>query len=326
MLTITEQLKTGNFSRFHLVYGEERYMVRYYRNSLKEKLSQPEDEMNCTVFRGDKANPSAIADVAQILPFMAPQRLIVVQDSGFFKNASDMVDFMDTFPDTTYLIFVEREVDKRNRLYKWMSKNGCITECKAQNAAMLAKWIAGYAKRADKAISPQASELLVERVGTDMELLSGEIEKLIGYVGERHEIDISDVEAISSGVTVSRIFEMIDAVALGEKEKALKLYDDLLANKESPMSILYLFSRHINILLQIKELSALGASQGEIVKSIGIPPFTVKKYARQAGLFKRSKLLQMLEKRADYEEKFKNGKLSDQLAVELFLIQALTNS
>lgn len=326
MLTITEQLKTGNFSRFHLVYGEERYMVRYYRNSLKEKLSQPEDEMNCTVFQGDKANPSAIADVAQILPFMAPQRLIVVQDSGFFKNASDMVDFMDTFPDTTYLVFVEREVDKRNRLYKWMSKNGCITECKAQNAAMLAKWIAGYAKRADKAISPQASELLVERVGTDMELLSGEIEKLIGYVGERHDIEISDVEAISSGVTVSRIFEMIDAVALGEKEKALKLYDDLLANKESPMSILYLFSRHINILLQIKELSALGASQGEIVKSIGIPPFTVKKYARQAGLFKRSKLLQMLEKRADYEEKFKNGKLSDQLAVELFLIQALTNS
>lgn len=326
MLTITEQLKTGNFSRFHLVYGEERYMVRYYRNSLKEKLSQPEDEMNCTVFQGDKANPSAIADVAQILPFMAPQRLIVVQDSGFFKNASDMVDFMDTFPDTTYLVFVEREVDKRNRLYKWMSKNGCITECKAQNAAMLAKWIAGYAKRADKAISPQASELLVERVGTDMELLSGEIEKLLGYVGERHDIEISDVEAISSGVTVSRIFEMIDAVALGEKEKALKLYDDLLANKESPMSILYLFSRHINILLQIKELSALGASQGEIVKSIGIPPFTVKKYARQAGLFKRNKLLQMLEKRADYEEKFKNGKLSDQLAVELFLIQALTNS
>lgn len=326
MLTITEQLKTGNFSRFHLVYGEERYMVRYYRNSLKEKLSQPEDEMNCTVFQGDKANPSAIADVAQILPFMAPQRLIVVQDSGFFKNASDMVDFMDTFPDTTYLVFVEREVDKRNRLYKWISKNGCITECKAQNAAMLAKWIAGYAKRADKAISPQASELLVERVGTDMELLSGEIEKLIGYVGERHDIEISDVEAISSGVTVSRIFEMIDAVALGEKERALKLYDDLLANKESPMSILYLFSRHINILLQIKELSALGASQGEIVKSIGIPPFTVKKYARQAGLFKRSKLLQMLEKRADYEEKFKNGKLSDQLAVELFLIQALTNS
>ena len=58
MKKITEQLKAGEFSRFHLIYGEESYMVRYYMTSLKEKLSQPEDEMNCTVFSGDKKNPS----------------------------------------------------------------------------------------------------------------------------------------------------------------------------------------------------------------------------------------------------------------------------
>jgi DNA polymerase-3 subunit delta len=92
------------------------------------------------------------------------------------------------------------------------------------------------------------------------------------------------------------------------------------------MSILYLFTRHINILIQIKELSSLGCHGNELAKRIGIPPFTVNKYGKQAGMFKRSKLLQMLETRADYEEKFKNGKLSDQLAVELFLISALTNS
>lgn len=326
MLRLADELKKGALSHFHLLYGEERYMVRYYKNCIKKELSQPEDEMNYTVFQGEKAVPSAIADVGQTLPFLAPQRLILVQDSGFFKNASEMADFMDSFPDTTYIVFVERDVDKRNRLYKWMNKNGCVTECKAQSAAALAKWMAGYVKRAGKAISREASELLIERVGTDMELLSGELEKLIGYTGERNQIEVSDVQTISSGVTVSRVFDMIDAVALGEKERALHLYDDLLANKESPMSILYLFSRHINILLQLKELKALGADQGEIAKTIGIPPFTVKKYAKQAGMFKRGKLLQMLEDRTDYEEKFKNGKISDQLAVELFLIQALTNS
>jgi DNA polymerase-3 subunit delta len=211
-------------------------------------------------------------------------------------------------------------------MYKWMSKNGCVTECKQQNASMLSKWIAGYVKRAGKTITGNAAQLLIERVGTDMEFLTGEMEKLIGYTGERTQIEISDVSAISSGVTVSKIFDMIDAVAQGEKEKALRLYDDLLANKESPMSILYLFTRHINILIQIKELSSLGCPANELAKRIGIPPFTVNKYGKQAGMFKRSKLLQMLETRADYEEKFKNGKLSDQLAVELFLISALTNS
>lgn len=325
MLKLTEELKNNKFSRFHLIYGEERYMVRYYRNSLTKQLSSPGDEMNCTTFQGDAAVPSAIADVGQILPFMAPNRLIIVQDSGFFKSSNDMADYLEEFPDTTYVVFVEREVDKRNKLYKWVSKKGCVTECGQQTEAMLRQWITGYLKKCGKRISNAALENLIERVGTDMETLNSELDKLIGYVGEETDIRAEDVEAVCSGLTVSRIFDMIDAVALKERDRALALYADLLENRESPMSILYLFSRHINILLQVKELSAVGMGQKEMAKKIGIPPFTVKKYTKQAGLFKRAKLMEMLENRLEYEESFKKGKMGDQLAVEMFLIQALTN-
>ena len=61
----------------------------------------------------------------------------------------------------------------------------------------------------------------------------------------------------------------------------------------------------------------------EIAKKCGVPPFTIPKYEKQAALFKRSKLLAMLQTRLELEEQFKSGKLSDQLAVELFLIEAL---
>lgn len=325
MLKLAEELKNNTISRFHLLYGEERYMVRYYRRCLIDRLSAPEDEMNCTYFQGEKALPSAIADVGQILPFMAANRLIVVQDSSLFKSASDMADYLADFPDTTYVVFVEREVDKRNKLYKWMNKNGCVTECLPQNEAMLRKWIAGYVKKEGKTISGGAAERLMERSGTDMELLNNELDKLIGYVGKRENIEPEDVDAICSGLAVSRIFDMIDAVAVKEKDKALRLYSDLLANKEAPMSILYLFTRHLNILLQLKECRGLGLSRGELAKKIGIPPFTVAKYGKQAELFSREKLLFMLENRLELEESFKTGKISDQLAVEMFFIQALTN-
>jgi DNA polymerase-3 subunit delta len=324
MLRIEEEIKKNQISRFHLLYGEERYMVRYYKKLLVQKLSQPDDEMNRTFFRDKSVEPSQIAEAAQVLPFFAEHRLLVVEDSGFFKSSNDMADYMEAFPDTTYLIFVEREIDKRNRLFKWVNKNGCVTECVPQQEKRLRQWIAGYVKKAGKSITGAATELLLERVGTDMELLSNELEKCIGYAGERTEIEVEDVAAISSGVTVSKIFDMIDAVALGEKDRALHLYDDLLANKEAPMSILYLFSRHINILLQIKECDGRGLSAGEIAKKCGIPPFTVSKYRKQASLFSRKKLLAMLEGRLTYEESFKTGKLDDQLAVELFFIQALT--
>lgn len=325
MLKLQEELKKNSLSRYHLIYGEERYMVRYYKKSLMERLSAPEDEMNCTVFQGDKAEPSAIADVGQILPFMAAQRLIVVQDSGFFKKANDMVEYLEDFPDSTYVVFVEREVDKRSKLYKWVGKKGCITECQTQTEPMLKQWIAGYLKRQGKTISNRSAEHLMERVGTDMETLNNELDKLTAYVGQKDSIEDDDIDAICSGLTISRIFEMIDAVAMGEQDRALQLYDDLLANREQPMSILYLFSRHINILLQIRELSAMGLNRNELAKKIGIPPFTVPKYSKQASLFRTSYLRDMMERRLQYEEDFKRGRLSDQLAVEMFLIQALTN-
>ena len=85
---------------------------------------------------------------------------------------------------------------------------------------------------------------MIERVGTDMEMLSNELEKCIGYVGESKLIDVPEVDAICSGVTVSKMFDMIDAVALGEKNRAMKLYEDLYTNKESPMSILFIFASH----------------------------------------------------------------------------------
>ncbi len=173
MLKLQEELKKGPLSRYHLICGEERYMVRYYKNALRERLSAPEDEMNCTFFQGEGAEPSVIADVGQILPFMAEQRLIIVQDSGFFKKANDMADYLADFPDSTYVVFVEREVDKRSRLYKWISKNGCITECQTQTEPMLKQWIAGYVKRQGKVMSNAAVEHLMERVGTDMERGTG---------------------------------------------------------------------------------------------------------------------------------------------------------
>ncbi len=323
MLKLESELKDQQLSQYHLLYGEEWYMVRYYKNCIVRCLAQPEDEMNLNLFHGDKVTPSEIADVGQILPFMAPQRLIVVQDSGFFSKSNDMAKYLESFPDTTYVVFVERKIDKRNQLYKWIGKHGCVTECARQSEKMLKTWMAGYLKRYQKGISSQTAEYLMERVGTDMETLSNELDKLIAYTADMDRIEMESVDAVCTGLTTSRIFDMIDAVASKQKQRALSLYGDLLANREAPMAILTLISRHINILIQIRELQALGMSRSEMAKKIGIPPFTVPKYTSQAERFKRSQLLSMLEKRADLEEDFKSGKMTDQMAVELFLLESL---
>lgn len=323
MLKIEEELKKNDLSRWHLIYGEEQYLVRYYRNQLIGKLSDPNDEMNVTKFINRTISPSDIAEAGQVMPFFAERRLLVVENSLFFKNKCDMLDYLKEFPETTYIIFIENKVDQRNRLYKWINKNGCVTECRYLSAQKLKQWLAGYAKKAGKNITVAAVELLLRRAGTDMQILSNEMEKCIGYVGEKTTIDEEDVNVISTGVVMSKIFDMIDAVAMREKERALLYYNDLYMNRESPMSILHLFCRHINILLQIKECASMGLTQGELAKKCEIPAFTVNKYAKQSRMFKREQLLAMLDSRAEYEYDYKTGKLDDRLAVEMFLIGVL---
>ena len=132
MLQLESELKKNQFSHFHLIYGEERYMVRYYKNALIKRLTQPEDEMNRTFFRNQDIVETQIAEAAQVLPFFAERRLLIVEDSRFFSKSNEMTDYLESFPDTTYLIFVEQEVDRRNRLFKWFHKNGCVTECVRQ--------------------------------------------------------------------------------------------------------------------------------------------------------------------------------------------------
>lgn len=323
MQTIAAQIKSGELSRFHLLYGEEPYMVRFYKNKLKSMLANEGDDMNASFFEGKDVSLGEVQSLGNTLPFFAEKRLILMENTELCKTSNEMSDILAGFPDTTYVVFVEKNVDKRNRLYKWIQKNGCVTECALQQEKELIPWTARYLKGFEKNISRHTVEYLLSKIGFQMDTIVNELDKLIGFVGERNEITDADVDAICSGQVVGKIFEMIDAVIGGEKERVFRLYGDLLELKEPPLVILHLLGRHINILIQMKEMGG-GFSERDVAKKAGIPYFTVAKYKSQAKHFSREQLLKLLEERVDYEERFKTGRLGEKLIAEFFLVKALT--
>lgn len=124
MLTIDAQLKNGDLSRFQLVYGEEAYLVRNYKNKLKQALSVPGDDMNASYFEGEKFSVEEMQSIGNTLPFFQDKRLILIENSQAFKKANDLPEVLEQFPETTFVVFVEKQIDKRNRLYKWIQKHG----------------------------------------------------------------------------------------------------------------------------------------------------------------------------------------------------------
>ena len=322
MKTIDNDIKMGQLKNVYLLYGTEDYLKRQYRDKLKHALVEPDDTMNFSAYEGKDINPKELIDLSEPLPFFKEKLMILVENSGFFKNScDDLAEYMSQVPESTCFVFVEEEVDKRSKLFKAASRAGSAVEFETPKEDMLVRWILGRIQREGKKITQSVMQLFLSKTGSDMENIDKELEKLICYTLDKTEISAADVEAICTGQTENKIFEMIDAISAKNQKKALDLYYDLLALKEAPMRILFLIARQFQNLLLIKSMSAKGYPAVSIAKTAGMPSFAVQKNLRQAGAFKINQLKEAIEDCGQAEEDVKTGRMADQLAVELLIVK-----
>ena len=293
MKVISDDIKKGEFKSVYLLYGEEEYLKKQYRDRLKNAIVG-DDTMNYSYYDSDNASVKDIIDVCETLPFFAQKRLVIMENTGFLKSSNDeLADYIKHIPDYLVIVMVEKDVDKRNKVYKAVDSVGYVCEMKPQTTATLEKWIAGLLAK----------------------------DNLVCYCQGRNVVTAEDVEKVCATQTTSHIFDMISAIANKKQQQALDLYYDLLELKEPPMRILYLIVRQFNGILQVKDLMSRGISGKEIASKIGAAPFVVGKYQAQAKYFEMNTLLDALNECAKTEEAVKQGRLNDRLGVELIIIK-----
>ena len=279
------------------------------------------DTVNYAYYEGKGTNPAELIDLAETMPFFADRRLIVMENSGFFKNATpELADYIKNMPETACFIFVESEVDKRGKMYKAVKDKGRAVEMGRQDEKTLLYWLAGMVKKEGKQIKESTARYLVAKTGTDMENLEKEMEKLFSYTLGQTEITVQDVDEICTTQVTNKIFDMVEAVAAKQKQ-ALDYYYDLLALKEPPMRILYLLARQFKLLMEVKDLSGRGYDKPQIAKTAGLHPFVAGKYIKQCRSFSKEELRSIMEEAANTEEMVKTGRLNDRMSVELFIVK-----
>lgn len=325
MKSIDEDIKTGQFQNVYLLYGSENYLKQQYKQKLKNALVQPDETMNYSRYEGKDIPLPAVIDAAETMPFFAQRRLILLEDSGFFKNSCEqLAEYLPQMPESTVMVFSESEVDKRGKMYKAVRKLGRAVEFSEQKEAVLTRWILGRLKKENKKITQSVLQLFLAKTGTDMGNIDKELEKLFCYTMKKEVIEEADVNAVCTPQVQNQIFEMVHAIGRRDRERALSLYYDLMALREPPMRILYLINRQFRILLELKSMKKAGLDAGTMAAKAGIPPFAVNRSLGQAASFSAEELKQALEDGAEYETDIKTGKLADQMAVELLIIKYST--
>ena len=290
-----------------------------YKNSLKQAVLEGSDDINYSYFEGKDTDVLQIKETVETLPFFNDYRLVIVEDSGFFKSANTLADYLEDMPESSIVVFVEKETDKRNKLYKYVNKNGLAVEMKQMGVNDIKRFAALMLKENGKKMRESTADYFLGQVDNSMVNITNELDKLVSYTYGREEITPEDIDAICCVQVTGHIFQMIDYAMEGKAREVLKLYKDLLELRESPMSILYLITRQFNLLLQAK--TAGNITKNELASRIQVPPFAAGKYINQARGFKASQLKELLDVCVETEYRFKRGLLDAQTGVEMLLLK-----
>ena len=295
----------------YALIGQETLLVRQaLERLLSERIPSTAREFNFDTFEGREVEVQKLMQVAQTLPVLASQRVILVRNADDLKKGEmdRLESVLPEIPKTTDLIFVAEKADRRLKFWQRLGEIGKVQEFKPLYPREVPPWIQGEARSGGFSVDPDAAQWMVSALGTDLSLIHSTLEKLYLLKGGEKKISLADVESCVTAFSWKSVFDLTEAVGRRDLRQALTLFKRMFSAGESPIALLALLARHFRILIKVKE--------GE---TRGIPPFFLKDYQRQAGTFRREELNEKNEKIFQTDWALKSSPLSPSILFERLL-------
>lgn len=302
----------------YLFYGQEKYLID---SEIKKIIKQNNiDEVNITKYDLDTDYLKDVIDDCQIISLFSDKKLIIVENPFTDLNKEDEPLFENYIknpnPDTI-LILKCPKLDERKKIVKLVKKTFTTKEFNDTNLANKVKNMFD-----DFNIDNKTINLLIERVGNDLNLLHNEIEKIKIYQDENKRVTTDEIILLTHKNIDLDVFKLIDNIVNKNKEKALELYNELLKNNTEPIAIIVLLANQFRIMYQAKELIKKGYTEKDIASTINIHPYRVKLALQNSRSYDAKILLKYLNSLATLDIDIKSGNIDKNLGLELFILNA----
>jgi len=281
-------IQAGSLPCLILLYGQESYFLDEGLQAVRNAVVLPENrDFNLTLFHGKDFKAIDVVEQARTFPVFADRRLVIIKN--VHEASAEQLDGLlayieDPVPETVLLLTAEK-IDARRKVYQVLKKTGTAIEFKKIYENQLPSFVRELAKSLNVTLTGGALELFCKRVGTNLVEVQGELEKLVGYLGERDLADEKDVAAIVSDTRIESVFDLTDALGQGDSSTALILLDRLLVEGQAPLMVLAMMTRHFRQMWKVRELTAQKVSQSEFPKRVGVSPYFLKGLMQQANRF-----------------------------------------
>jgi DNA polymerase-3 subunit delta len=257
-----------------------------------------------------------ILDALQNLPFLASKKMVVVRGLGANKQAAEKIDqIIAAAGDGCDLILYELSTDKRTAYFKTLKSKTQLEEFNELDAHALAKWLAEEASTRGGELGQADASYLVDRAGTDQQLISNELDKLLIY---SPKITRESINLLIDPLPQSKVFDLLDAAFSGRSSRALELYEEQRALKVEPQIILGMIVWQLQLIAVTKY--ADGKSTATIAKDVGMNPYPISKAANLAHKLNEQKFKKMVDFAFEIDQKSKSTPLDLDEALKTYII------
>ena len=327
---LKSDLSAGTLGQLYIFHGEEAYLRDFYLGQMKKKLLPGGMEaFNLHTFQAKECDPKALGQVIDCLPMMSERTMVVVYDYDLFKAPADQREAMTALfadlPDYVCLVFVydliEYKPDARTKLAATIKAHGMAVKFTRQEQGDLVDWIRRRFKALDHDIDSELARYLIFLCGDLMTGLISEIGK-IGAYAQHRAVTRADIDAVAIPQLDAVVFQLTDAIAAGDFDKASSVLSDLLHMGEPPIKLLSVLGRQLRQLYSARLAMEERKGAGYLVELWGMrSAYPAQKLMDAARRFDRNwcRYAVLEAARTDLAMKSQAGADGEELLIDLIL-------
>ena len=311
-LQIIADLKNKNYLPVYFLEGEEPFfMDRISDYILENVLTEEEKGFNQTILYGKDLSLDSIMTAAKRFPMMAERQVVVIREAQNIKNIEDLAPYVEKPMRSTVLVFnyKYKTIDKRKKLYKALQKNGIYFESKPLYDNQVPAWISKYLKEKNLGIDPRAAQMISDFVGSDLQRIVNELEKVTISLVPGTSIMPDDVER---NIGISKEFNTFELQnALGNKDilKSNRIINYFIDNeKQHPLTViigmLATYFRKLLIYHSIENKS----DRIVVSQKLGVNPFFINDYANAASKYSLDKAIVIISMMREFDLRSKGAR------------------
>jgi DNA polymerase-3 subunit delta len=317
---LQKSIKDKKYHPVYFLHGEEPFYIDKISELIESNvLNSAEQAFNQVILYGKDVDFKSVIDEARQFPMMSPYRVIIIREAQEMKTLAELITYMEKPSLSTVLVICHKykKIDKRTKFAKILEEKAITFESKKLYDNQIPPWITEYLRRKGIIAEKGVEDMLAEYLGSDLNKISNELEKLLLNMTQGQKLTLNDVR---EQIGISKDFDVFELnKTLGNKDfaKANRMINYFAENptvNPVPMIVANLFSYFNKVfLVQVNQMK----NDQELSRMTGISPFFMKEYRVAANNYSTQHLIRIfgILKKCDQASKGIGYRRNDNLAV-----------